>query len=52
MTKPIIGIVSKILTQERPSVYVSTEMSNAVIDNGGIPIAILPPDKGSHSIKT
>jgi len=38
--------------ETRPSTYISDEVKNAIIANGGIPIAILPPDQGVHSIKT
>jgi gamma-glutamyl-gamma-aminobutyrate hydrolase PuuD len=51
--KPIIGIVAKNFDKEaRPSVFVSCEVKDAVIANGGVPIGILPPDSGTHSIKT
>jgi len=52
MKKPIIGIVAKHFDgEERPSMYTSVEIKDAVIDNGGIPITIIPTDKGVHNVK-
>lgn len=47
MVKPIVGIVSKHYAKEysRPDTYIRDEVKQAIIDNGGIAIGILPPDQ-------
>ena len=48
MDKVIIGIVSKHYKGEtsiRPDTYIRDEVKQAVFDNGGVAIGILPPDK-------
>ena len=47
MKKPVIGIVTKHYKEEqiRPDTYIRDEVKQAILDNGGIPIGILPPDK-------
>lgn len=50
--KPVIGIAAKNFDKEdRPSTFTSDEIKDAVITNGGIPIGIVPPDKGVHNYK-
>jgi len=54
--KPIIGIVSKhclcaTCAPMGQTTFSRDEIKDAVIDNGGIPIALLPPDKGVHDWK-
>ena len=43
---PIIGIVSKHYTKDslRPDTYIRDEVKQAIFDNGGVCIGILPPD--------
>ncbi len=47
MTKPIIGIIAKHYREKhiRPDTYIRDEVKQAIIDNGGIPIGIVPPDR-------
>ena len=47
MRKPIIGIVSKhyLKNKKRPDTYIRDEVKQAILDNGAIPIGILPTDK-------
>lgn len=47
MTKPIIGIIAKHYREKstRPDTYIRDEVKQAIIDNGGIPIGIVPPVK-------
>ena len=45
--KPIIGIVSKHYANyksERVDTFIRDEVKQAVFDNGGVAIGILPPD--------
>ncbi|MBQ8845257.1 MAG: gamma-glutamyl-gamma-aminobutyrate hydrolase family protein [Clostridia bacterium] len=48
MDKPIIGIISKHYNGSgvRRSTHISDEIKNAILDNGGIPIGIIPTNKG------
>lgn len=41
--KPIIGIISKYKNEDDVSVYINDNVKNAVVENGGIAIGILPP---------
>lgn len=48
MDKPIIGVVSKhyaTYTSDRTDTYIRDEVKQAIFDNGGVAIGILPPDK-------
>ncbi len=47
MSKPVIGIITKHYKEKqiRPDTYIRDEVKQAVIDNGGIPIGIVPPNK-------
>lgn len=47
MKKPIIGIITKHYKEKhiRPDTYIRDEVKQAIIDNGGIPIGIVPPDR-------
>lgn len=46
MSKPVIGIVAKHFAKDYilPDTYIRDEVKQAILDNGGIPIGILPPD--------
>ena len=46
--KPIIGIVLKHLLKEeiRPNMFIRDEIKQAIFDNGGIAIRILPTESG------
>ena len=46
MTKPVIGIVAKHYRkkQKRLETYIRDEVEQAIFDNGGIAIGILPPN--------
>lgn len=49
--KPIIGIVSKHYASygfRKIDTFVRDEIKQAILDNGGIAIGILPPEKGIH----
>jgi len=56
MKKPVIGIVSKHCLCDAcapmgQTTFSRDEIKDAVIDNGGIPIGLFPPDKGVHNWK-